>query len=343
MIEFCAQKEGEATEIGDYKTNNKYARYEEKCLRYLFEHNQLRALHHYLGHDNHRVRLSAAYALLPLFEEESRNVLSEIADGNYRFSSLSAEMILRQWDEGTLKHPYDDEKSTQKKEVARQPQTNDSKETASLIPASLVQRMAKLFGYSLEDDYEKVFDQIGVEIFYDTDSHEVVFNINTFVNPYTQDVETVYRDRVNRFKAFEPLATVSADNPSKLGFMKITLKIHQHKATDNLILRIKDAIDQNNREWEKHECKVCSKAIYNGAECYFEGSWWYVHRAVIMNKKSYERYDFSDEMEFDEDMWDIETGGYDNLEFEDSFTLISPSEFQKIWDSTPREHKPKQR
>ena len=49
------------------------------------------------------------------------------------------------------------------------------------------------------------------------------------------------------------------------------------------------------------------------------------------------------EMEFDEDMWDIETGGYDNLEFEDSFTLISPSEFQKIWDSTPREHKPKQR
>ena len=70
MIEFCAQKEGEATEIGDYKTNNKYARYEEKCLRYLFEHNQLRALHHYLGHDNHRVRLSAAYALLPLFEEE---------------------------------------------------------------------------------------------------------------------------------------------------------------------------------------------------------------------------------------------------------------------------------
>ena len=104
MIEFCAQKEGEATEIGDYKTNNKYARYEEKCLRYLFEHNQLRALHHYLGHDNHRVRLSAAYALLPLFEEESRNVLSEKGDGKYSFRRVRAEMRQRIWDEGNLTH-----------------------------------------------------------------------------------------------------------------------------------------------------------------------------------------------------------------------------------------------
>ena len=252
------------------------------------------------------------------------------------------------WRDGELRFPYQTnsgKKSAPQNEDKTSVKVSNKKEeqekSDNFSPETL--RLSQIFECPPAGDNDLRNEKTGFYVSFEPTKQEIKIRVNTFVNPYTQDVETVYRDRVNRFKAFEPLATVSADNPSKLGFMKITLRIHQDKATDNLILRIKDAIDQNNREWEKHECKVCSKAIYNGAECYFEGSWWYVHRAVIMNKKSYERYDFSDEMEFDEDMWDIETGGYDNLEFEDSFTLISPSEFQKIWDSTPREHKPKQR
>ena len=83
MIEVCAIKEAEATKNGDYKTNNKYARYEAECTKYLYQHGQLQALYEYLEHENPSVRLSAAYALLPLYEEDCKKVLSELVKGNY--------------------------------------------------------------------------------------------------------------------------------------------------------------------------------------------------------------------------------------------------------------------
>ena len=106
MIEVCAIKEGEATENGDYKTNNKYARHEANCIEYLYKHGQLQALCSYLKHDNHSVRLSAAYALLPLYEEDCKKVLYELAKGDYGVCGLDAEMILKQWNAGELKFPY---------------------------------------------------------------------------------------------------------------------------------------------------------------------------------------------------------------------------------------------
>ena len=48
----------------------------------------------------------------------------------------------------------------------------------------------------------------------------------------------------------------------------------------------------------------------------------------------YERYDFSDEMKYNEEMWDIVQGEYDDFEYHDSFELITPEEFQQIWDKT---------
>ena len=59
-------------------------------------------------------------------------------------------------------------------------------------------------------------------------------------------------------------------------------------------------------------------------------------RAVIKNKSRYERYDFSDEMKYDEAMWELVQGEYDEFENSDSFALIDPTEFQKIWNSTER-------
>ena len=51
--------------------------------------------------------------------------------------------------------------------------------------------------------------------------------------------------------------------------------------------------------------------------------------------------DFSDEMKYDEAMWDIVQGEYDALEDSDSFALINCEEFQLIWDNTKHQYTPK--
>ena len=338
---------------GDSKTANKYVPILNKALVYLYEHDSLAILHPLLSHSDFNVRQYAAYALLPLFEDESRKVLSEIANGDsriYEIQSLNAEMTLIWWDIGELHFPYQPEYWKKPSEEAdkkffeaflkNKDHTTLEKKEAERAPTSLSLRISKLFECPLEGNYEEIAEKIGVYIDYDTDTHELVFRINTFVNPYTQDVESVYQKRLERFKIFELIASISADKPSKFGFMQIVLTIHEDKATDDVILQIKDAVDWNNGEWKPNECKVCCKAEYKGAECYFEGSWWYVWRAVIKNRKGYERYDFSDESKFDEDMWNLESGEYTDLENTDSFCLISPSDFESVWDKTTRIHKP---
>lgn len=178
-------------------------------------------------------------------------------------------------------------------------------------------------------------------ILYIPDKQELEIRINTFVNPYTQDVSTVYQERLERFKAFEYVAAISADTPSKLGFMKIVMSIPIKKATDDVLTQIKDTIHSIYNEWKPNESLVCFKAMYNGAISYFEDEWWYPTRAVIMNNGEYKRYDFSDETKFDEKMWELVQGEYDQLEFSDSFSLISPNEFQNIWQTTEFDYNPK--
>ena len=116
--------------------------------------------------------------------------------------------------------------------------------------------------------------------------------------------------------------------------MQIVLTIPEKKATDDILLEIKDAIDWNYREWKPNESLVWFKVKYHKGISYFEGSWWYPHRAVIKNRRGYERYDFSDEMTFDEEMWDIVQGEYDEFEYSDSFALIDSEEFHTQWNIT---------
>lgn len=176
---------------------------------------------------------------------------------------------------------------------------------------------------------------------YNSETQKIEIRVNTFVNPYTQDVNRMYQDRLNRFKAFEHIATISADKPSKLGFMQIRLAIPEDKADDDTLIQIKNTINNIYSEWKPNETLVCFKAEYNGAICYFEGEWWCPTRAVIMGRNEYERYDFSDEMKYDEAMWDIVQGEYDALEDSDSFALINCEEFQLIWDNTKHQYTPK--
>lgn len=344
MIEVCAIKEGEATKKGDYKTNNKYARYEKKCLLYLYEHNQLQALHGFLKHENHRVRLSTAYALLPLYEEECIEVLSEIAYGDYGLSSLSAEMILKQWADGKLKFPYQADwgKETSPKKEEKSSVVTDThvEHMKSEDFSPEIFRLSRLFECPPTSDTEIRNEECGFYIRLSQVTKEITIRVNTFVNPYTQEVETVYQERLKRFKKFEIVATIDANKPSKLGFMQIALTIANDKATDDVLAQIKEVIYATFNEWKPNESLVWFKAECHGAFCYFEGEWWMPTRAVIKNGDKYERYDFSDEMKFDEQMWEIVQGEYDELEYSDTFALIGRDAFQLIWENTECVHIP---
>ena len=329
---------------GDSKTANKYYSILNKALVYLYEHDSLALLYPFLSHEDFNVRLVAAYALLPLNEKESKEVLLEIANGDYRIygiQGLSAERTLKLWESGEIYFPYKKEKTIKKKEETSTHKNNNSEETMESEEFSPeILRLSQIFECPPTDNYELRNEESGFYVKINPERQELIVNINTFINPYTQDVESVYQKRLERFKVFEHLATVSVEKPSKFGFMKIWMTIPEKEIIDDVLTQIKDAIDWNLNEWKPNECKVCCKAEYKGAECYFEGSWWYVWRAVIKNRKGYERYDFSDELKFDDEMWNLESGEYDDFENSDSFSLISPSEFESIWNKTTRIHKP---
>ena len=73
---------------------------------------------------------------------------------------------------------------------------------------------------------------------------------------------------------------------------------------------------------------------------YLTGEWWMPARAVIKKGNEYERYDFSDETKYDEEMWELVEGDYDEFENSDSFELIGRDVFQTIWNDTVSIHEP---
>jgi len=366
---------GTATMNGDAKTNNKYVPVQNRALVYLYEHDSLAALHPLLTHSDFNVRLYAAYALLPLFEDECRKELLEIANGDsriYEIQGFDAKMILMMWDIGELRYPYQSdygkkpsEESNKKIEEAflsnRPHLTVKKAEKKDFSPEILrlsrlfgcpstgfrsfihrvILRLFRLFGCPPTSANDLHNEQVGFYVSFDPAKQEIEIRVNTFVNPYTQDVETVYQERVERFKAFEQVATIEANKPSKLGFMQIVLTIPKEKATDDVLLKIKDVIYAIYRQWKPNESLVWFKVNYHKGISYFEGSWWYPRRAIIKNRHGYERYDFSDEAKYDEEMWEIVQGEYDEFENSDSFALIDGQEFQDKWDSTELNYKPK--
>jgi len=133
---------------------------------------------------------------------------------------------------------------------------------------------------------------------------------------------------------------IDADKANKLGFMHVELTIFDYVVDGDGIEKVKEAIFQMQEEQAPHESYVCFKSDYNGNTCYFEYGEWTFKRAVIMGEDGYERYEFSDEEKFDRGKWDIVTGDYGQLEYSDSFELISQTAFQTIWEDTEKEHEP---
>ena len=344
---------GNATMNGDAKTNNKYVPVQNRALVYLYEHDSLAAIHPLLSHNNFNVRLFAAYALLPLFEDECKKVLLEIVDGDpriYEIQGFNAKMILMMWDIGELQFPYQpnfgkksSEESNKKIEEAfllTKPHLTVKEVTSKgFSPETL--RLSQIFECPPTGDNDLRNEQAGFYVSFEPTKQEIEIRVNTFVNPYTQDVETVYQERLERFKTFEQVATIEANEPSRLGFMQIVLTLPKGKATNVVLTQLKDTIYSIYNEWKPNESLVWFKVNYHKGISYFEGSWWYPRRAIIKNRRGYERYDFSDEMKFDEEMWEIVQDEFDEFENSDSFALIDGKDFQEMWESTELNYKPK--
>ena len=346
LFENITIKRGSALDADDFKTYNKQFSQVHKCIMYLYEQQQIHLLRIYFKHNNQHVRYSAASALLPLYEEESTHILSDIASGNYGLLSLNAKTTLMMWRDGELKFPYQTnsgKKSAPQKEDKHSVEVSNKNEehvnSEDFSPETL--QLSQIFECPPIDDNDLCNEQAGVYVSFEPTKQEIEIRVNTFVNPYTQNVETVYQDRLERFKAFEQVATIEANKPSKLGFMQIVLTIPKKKATDDVLLKIKDVIYAIYRQWKPNESLVWFKVNYHKGISYFEGSWWMPLRAIIKNRRGYERYDFSDEMKFDEEMWEIVQGEYDEFENSDSFALIDGKYFQEMWESTELNYKPK--
>lgn len=336
LFEKNTTKRGEALFANDFKTYNKYLPTINKCIVYLYDHQQLQLLYKFLTHENYLVRSTTAYVLLPLYEKECIRVLSEIVNGDYGVQCMNAKRILMNWENGDLTFPYltDGRKMSipNQEDLPYNRANNNEKKDKNNGFSPAILRLSRIFGCPPANDIELRNEDYGFYVRLNRETKELTVNVNTFVNPYTQDVVAVYKERLDCFKAFEHVATISAEHPSKLGFMKILLTIPIEKATDDVLIQIKDTIDFIYKEWKPNETLVCFKVEYNEATSYFEGEWWMPTRAVIKN----ERYDFSDEMKYDEAMWELVQGEYDEFENSDSFALIDPTEFQKIWNSTER-------
>lgn len=340
-----------AQDVGDSKTYNKHYPRKMGCIMYLHEHQQLKALYKLLSHENAHVRQSAAFALLPKYTKECEKVLAEIADGNYGIESFDAKMTLQMWLSGELVIPYQQESKRNKsinKELPLSIKKTKSIEQAHSITehtfssqtSPIIARLSKIFEHEPTNAEDIRIEDDGIYVSWLHDKQEIEIRMNTSVDPYTENVEKVYADRVSRLKAFEPIIKMDAYSPSKLGFMQIKMTIPEASAKDDLLKQLKEAIYQIHGEEKSHNTHVCFKAEYEGEMCYFENLWWYFTRAVIKKRRGYERYDFSDESKLDEEMWEMELGAINDIENSESFELIPPSDFQEIWDNTARKHRP---
>ena len=97
---------GECTENGDYKRGNRAFDEILEVLKVIREAGREgdHALLDLLDHDNKSVRASAATHLLKVYEKRATKVLKRVAKGE-GLVAFSAEMVLVEWNKGTLVIP----------------------------------------------------------------------------------------------------------------------------------------------------------------------------------------------------------------------------------------------
>ena len=216
---------------------------------------------------------------------------------------------------------------------------------------SMMQRLSEVFESSPTSNCEIRNEEKGFCVTYNLDDREIRIRLYLFVNPYTQNVENVcqqWMDRLNYFtktilyeKPIREVEKIDADKPNKLGFMHVELTILEHIADGEGIERVKEAIFQIHEEQVPHESPVWFKAEHNGHTCFFEYERWAFKRAIVMGESGYLCCDYTNNKTIAAEKQDSLTAFLNELESSNSFELISPTAFQKIWDKTEKDHEPK--
>ena len=207
--------------------------------------------------------------------------------------------------------------------------------------ARRMQRMAQIFEVSPSGDYELCNKEKCIRLTYYPNNQEVLIRINMFINPYTQHVEKVYQEKLDKLKYFtkvvpyenpmQEVEKIDADKANKLGFMHVELTIFDYVVDGDGIEKVKKAIFQMQEEQAPHESYVWFKSDYNGYICYFEYGEWTFKRAVIKGENGYHGFVLS---EGNQGLLRQLNGDFVRLESADSFELISHTAFQDIWDKT---------
>lgn len=87
----------------DVKTHNFHERNIIKITDYLEKNGLLNNLKPLLKHSSNNVRLSAAFSLLPIYEDEAKEVYYGIINMNIPLMSFTAKISLEQWEENKRK------------------------------------------------------------------------------------------------------------------------------------------------------------------------------------------------------------------------------------------------
>jgi HEAT repeat protein len=98
----ASNKQAEATEIGDYKTGNKWYAKVVKSAGLLKSENAIDELLDFLSNPSTGIRLWSACFLLEKHNENAVKVLKEIIKSK-NIHSLTAETTLSEWEKGNLK------------------------------------------------------------------------------------------------------------------------------------------------------------------------------------------------------------------------------------------------
>lgn len=213
-----------------------------------------------------------------------------------------------------------------------------------------MQRLAQVFESSPTGEFEICNEEKGFLVTYSPEDQVILVRLNVFVNPYKQNVEEVYQQKLDRLEYFtkvvpfenpmQEVERIEADKPSKLGFMHIELTIPDYVADGEGIEKVKEAIFKMQEEQLSYENFVWFKSKHNGRTCYFEYGHWTFKRAVIMGENSHQCFDFTEETRSHQEMLGDLTNDYDQLEYSDSFVLISKTAFQEIWNKMEENHEP---
>ena len=109
--------------------------------------------------------------------------------------------------------------------------------------ARRMQSMAQIFEASPSGVYELCNKEKGFCLTYHPDGQEILIRINVFINPYTQNVDEVYQQKLDKLKYFtkvvpyenpmQEVEKIDADKANKLGFMHVELTIFDYVVDDD--------------------------------------------------------------------------------------------------------------